>query len=224
MSEPPPQTWVERVRLPFDHDRARISGDWQACAEALNRVVALEAYEPVGEGEYRHRSAQLDLGRVQAVATAQTDIAIQGRLCRPGRAFLRLPLAGSIAMRQGQRRFILAPGRASFDWDDSSGYEARTTGSALLVLSLDPQRIAAAAALLRGPQDDPSPWLKRLPEQRLLGEELAALPLLTSQIERILQLADRRSGPERRAVSPRLAELLERAVALMLFPQLIEPG
>ena len=128
---------------------------------ALNRVVALEAYEPVGEGEYRHRSAQLDLGRVQAVATAQTDIAIQGRLCRPGRAFLRLPLAGSIAMRQGQRRFILAPGRASFDWDDSSGYEARITGSALLVLSLDPQRIAAAAALLRGPQDDPSPWPKR---------------------------------------------------------------
>lgn len=215
---------VDQLRLPFDHDLARVSDDWRACAAALSSVVALEAYEPVGDGPFRHRSAQLDLGNVQAIATAQTDILLQARRCLPGRALLRLPLAGRIAVTQDHRTHILARGRASFDRDDSSDYEARTEGSAILALSFDPQRLAVAAAGLRGPDQDPAVFVSRLPEQRLLDERHALLPLLTTQIQRILNLADQRPGHDRSALNPRLAELLERAVALMLFPELAQPG
>ena len=165
--------WVRSVQLPFGGQNEVASDDWQAVASHYQKVVPLRAIEPLRPtAPFLHRQSFQQLGSVKAVATAHNGMRLEGERTLAGAASLRISLIGRARIQHRGHELILGPGRLLFDCDDNSTYTARTDSQwMMVVLALKPAAIAAAAATLVGPEEDPEPFLRRLPDQVLLTEE-----------------------------------------------------
>lgn len=216
--------WVRSIELPFGASTEVTTEDWQQVATTYQKVVPLHALEPLRQGApFLHRQSFLQVGSVKAVATAHNGMRLQGERTMAGAACLRIALVGRKRIQHLGSELVLGPGRLLFDCDDSSEYSARTDSQFLIVVvALKPQAIAAAAAALVGPQEDPEPFLRRLPDQVLLTEDKRSTGIVNRQILRVLQLADRGQADPSKALEPaRLEALLHRSLALALFPEFL---
>jgi hypothetical protein len=216
--------WVRSIQLPFGGQREESSSDWQQVAGQYHKIVPLRAFEPLREGgPFLHRHSFLQVGSVGAVASAHNGMRLRGERTNPGAANLRMSLVGRARVQHRGQELLIGPGRLLFDCDDNSDYTARTESQLMIViLSLLPANIAAAAAALVGPQEDPEPFLRRLPDQVLLSEDKRSTGIVYRQILRVLQLADRgQADPSQAIDSARLDALLHRSLALVLFPEFL---
>ncbi|MEB3361624.1 MAG: hypothetical protein VKI42_05815 [Synechococcaceae cyanobacterium] len=217
--------WVRSIQLPFGGQHEVATSDWQQLATSYHRVIPLRAFEPLREGgAFQHRHGFLQVGSVKAVASAHSGLRLQGERTNAGEASLRMSLVGRARVQHRGQELLLGPGRLMFDCDDNSDYTARTGSQMMMVvLSLEPAAIAAAAAALIGHQEDPEPFLRRLPDQLLLTEDKRSTGIVSRQILRVLQLADRGQADPSKALDPgRLEALLHRSLALALFPEFLQ--
>jgi hypothetical protein len=217
--------WVRSIQLPFGSQHEVATDDWQQLATSYHRIVPLRAFEPLRQGgPFLHRHSFLQVGSVKAVATAHSGLRLQGERTNAGEASLRMSLVGRVRVQHRGQELLLGPGRLMFDCDDNSHYTARTGSQMMMVvLSLKPAAIAAAAAALVGPQEDPEPFLRRLPGQLLLTENKRSTGIVNRQILRALQLADRGQADPSKALDPaRLEALLHRSLALALYPEFLQ--
>lgn len=217
--------WVRSIQLPFGAQQEVITDDWQQVATHYQKVVPLRAFQPLREGgPFLHRQTFLQVGSVQAVATAHNGMVLQGERTKEGSASLRMSLVGRARVQHRGQELVLGPGRLLFDCNDNSDYSARTGSQWMMVLvALSPAAIAAAAAALVGPQEDPESFLRRLPDQLLLTEEKPSTGIVYRQLLRVLQLADRGQADPSKALDPgRLEALLHRSLALALFPEFLQ--
>ncbi|MFN7898217.1 MAG: hypothetical protein ACK5N0_00935 [Synechococcaceae cyanobacterium] len=217
--------WVRSIQLPFGLQREVATHDWQEVATLYQKVVPLRAFEPLrAEGPFLHRQTTLQLGSVQAVATAHNGMRLEGERTKAGAASLRISLVGRARIQHRGQELMLGPGRLLFDCDDNSTYSARTDSQWMMVLlAIVPASIAAAAAAMVGPQEDPEPFLRRLPDQLLLTEGQRSTGIVNRQILRVLQLADRsKDHPSLPEDQIRLEALLHRSLALALFPEFLK--
>jgi hypothetical protein len=217
--------WVRSSQLPFHGQQEVTTDDWQQVATQYHKVVPLRAFEPLREsGPFLHRQSFLQVGSVQAVASAHNGMRLQGERTKSGLASLRMSLVGRARVQHRGQELLMGPGRLLFDCDDNSDYTARTESQWMMVVaSLVPANIAAAAAALVGPQEDPEPFLRRLPVQILLTEDKRSTGIVYRQILRLLQLADRGQADPSKALDPaRLESMLHRSLALALFPEFLQ--
>ena len=156
--------WVNSINLPFGVQQEIATDDWQKVAAHYQKVVPLRAFEPLRPGApFLHRQSLLQLGSVQAVATAHNGMRLEGERTKSGAASLRISLVGRARIQHRGHELILSPGRLLFDCDDNSTYTARTDSQwMMVVLALEPAAIAAAAASLLGPEEDPEPFLRQI--------------------------------------------------------------
>ena len=216
--------WVRSIALPFGTQTEVATDDWQQVATIYQKVVPLRALDPLREGApFLQRQSFLQVGSVKAVATAHNGMRVQGERTKAGEASLRISLAGRARIQHRGQELVLGPGRLLFDCDDNSEYTARTDSQWMMaVMAMKPEAIAAAAASLAGPQEDPEPFLRRLPDQVMLTEDKRSTGIVNRQILRVLQLADRGQVDPSKSVDPaRLEALLHRSLALALFPEFL---
>lgn len=162
----------------------------------------------------RHNSATVSIGGARAGSINYVayggDVAID-----PGcldRFFLvQLPLAGGATILSGRRETATAPGRAASILSPTEPVTMRWSADcAQLILMLDRQHVEAAAARFLD-RDGAVVFEPSLDIERGVGIAVAA------QMERMAAIAEAAATQPR--LAPRLGELLDAAVATLVFGQ-----
>ncbi|WP_349368073.1 AraC family transcriptional regulator [Salinarimonas sp.] len=197
--------------------------DVDEAAEKVGRIFCahrLSALSGARRFHARHENAPVTIGKRRAGSINQVvyggDVAID-----PGcldRFFLvQLPLSGAATILCGRRATETAPGRAASILSPTEPVTMRWSGScAQLILMLDRTHVERAAARFLDRAEGPVVFAPSLDLERGVG------PAVAAQMQRMAALAE--AGAREPRLMPRLGEVLDAALATLLFGQPSDAG
>lgn len=210
---------VHHLPLPFRRGVAVIDRDPATMARRLRSSLAVLDLDPAEPTRpFLHRTTSLKLGAMGLHAAAHSALhAVKGQQAA---AVVTLPLAGEKRFQLAGRTWVCRAGEGCL-YLPGEAYSVDTSAASGVILTVRPERLAAAAAALAG---RPEAVFSSIQRPVLLREDDPRQGHLLGLLRRALGLIDR-VRPEPGGQLPAtlgLEDLIERLLALLLHPSLAE--
>lgn len=210
---------VNRLPLPFRRGVALVDRDPATMARRLRSSLAVLELGPVETSRpFLHRTTSLRLGAMGLHAVAHSALrAVNGQQAE---AVVSLPLAGEKRFHVAGRTWLCRAGEGGL-YLPGEAYSLDASAASGVILTVAPERLAAAAAALAGrPEGEFRPIQRPVP----LREDDPRQGHLLGLLRRALALIDRvRPEPGGRLPAGLgLEDLIERLLALLLHPSLAQ--
>lgn len=211
---------VQHLPLPFQRGVGALDRDPASLTSRLRRSLPVQELDAADASlPFLHRSASLRAGSLVLHSAAHSALHAVNR--HQAAAVFTMPLAGEKRFHLSGRTWVCRAGESSL-YLPGEGYSVDTSVASGVILSVAPERLAAAAAALAGQVDRACAPVEH---PVLLREDDPRQGHLLAMLRRALGLidhADLEAGAQL-PLSLGLDDLIQRLLALLLHPELLDP-